>query len=354
MVMVGNLTRKVSRALARKVSRALARMVGIPSGILAYHRVAELEFDPQLLAVTRKHFAEQLQVLREAYRPMSLQDWVASLKHGTLPPRAVAVTFDDGYADNLYDAKPLLERHDIPASVFVTTDYLGKDREFWWDELERVLLQPGIVPEMLRISINGDTYQWELDEAAYYSEDVYKHHRCWNVQEDDPSRRHRLYRSLCRLLRLLPESERRKALDELLTWASADPTSRPTHRILAPDELVRLAEGGLVEVGAHTQTHSVLSALPVVMQKSEIMGSKACLEEILGHPVTSFAYPFGSRSDYARETVAILRDAGFTYACSNFGDVVWRGTDRFQLPRVLVRDWDGNEFSERLQRWFRG
>ena len=65
---------------------------------------------------------------------------------GDVPSAGVVVTFDDGYADNFHNAKPLLERYEIPATVFVTTGYLQDQREFWWDELERILLQPGTLP----------------------------------------------------------------------------------------------------------------------------------------------------------------------------------------------------------------
>ena len=323
--------------------------------ILLYHRVFEAVSDPQLLCVTPQHFAEHLEHLRCHYQIIRLADLARALTEKRLPKGAVVLTFDDGYADNFYNAKPLLERYDIPATVFVTTGYIGQEREFWWDELDRLLLQSGTLPETLRLSANGSTCQWELDEAARYSEDVYRRHRCWNVLEkNDPSARQRLYRSLCQLLRPLPEGERRNVLDELLRWAGAEPMVRPTHRTLSSDEVSHLAVGGLVDAGAHTVTHPVLSALPVAGQRSELQGSKACLEDILGRPITTFSYPYGSRCDYTVQTVAVVREAGFDCACSNLADVVWRGSDRFQLPRVLVRDWDGETFARRLGKWFRG
>ena len=148
--------------------------------------------------------------------------------------------------------------------------------------------------------------------------------------------------------------ERQKVLDEVSTWAGADPKSRSPHRALTPEELVRLAEGGLIDVGAHTVTHPVLSALPATMQKSEIQGSKTFLEEILAQRVATFAYPYGSRADYTEETVAMIREAGFANACSNFPGLVWRGADRYQLPRFMVLDWDGEGFARKLDEWFRG
>jgi len=321
--------------------------------ILLYHRVAELSSDPQLMCVTPHHFAEHLEILQRYGQPMRLQQLAEGLRNESLPDRAVAVTFDDGYADNLYNAKPILERYNIPATVFVTTGYIGLEREFWWDELERILLQPERLPERLRLSINGSPFQWELCEVAHYGEDSYCSHRSWNVEEkNDPSPRHGLYRSLCQLLRPLPEEERLETLDSLLAWASAEAKGRPTHRALSWDEVACMANGELIELGAHTMTHPVLSALPASAQWAEIQCSKACLEDILERPVTSFAYPYGSRSDYTGETVAMVQEAGFGYACSNFADVVWRGSNQFQLPRVLVRNWDGETFARRLEEWF--
>lgn len=218
----------------RRAVRRLRNIVAPPSLILLYHRVAEVGLDPWSLCVTPQHFAEHLEVLQKHTRPMQLQQLTQALQDGKRLHQSAIITFDDGYADNLYNAKPLLERYNIPATVFVTTGGVGHEREFWWDELERLLLQPSVLPKTLHLSINGRNYQWELGEAAYYSEDAYQCHRCWHVDEeqDDPSPRHFLYRSLWQLLHPMLEGERLMVLDELLTWAGAEPVCRPTHRSL--------------------------------------------------------------------------------------------------------------------------
>jgi peptidoglycan/xylan/chitin deacetylase (PgdA/CDA1 family) len=120
---------------------------------------------------------------------------------------------------------------------------------------------------------------------------------------------------------------------------------------MSAEEVVRLAEGDLVEVGAHTVTHPVLAALPPTAQRDEIQGSKVELEQILNRPVASFAYPHGAYTD---ETRALVRDAKYVYACSSDTDAVWQGADCFRLPRVVVRDWDGDTFARWLRGWFGG
>jgi peptidoglycan/xylan/chitin deacetylase (PgdA/CDA1 family) len=337
-----------------RVGRRIKRRFAPHVLILLYHRVADMKQDPQLLAVTPAHFAEHLEILRRDSRPMSLQGLIVALRNGSLPRRAVVVTCDDGYADNLLYAKPLLERYDTPATVFVTTGYMGSTREFWWDALERLLLEPGKLPEALQLNINGRVCEWTLDEASDYSEESHRRDRHWNVeQKNDPGPRQRLYRSLCSLLLPLSEGERRGVLDELLAWAGAKFVSRPTHRTLSADEVVRLADSDLVEIGAHAVTHSVLSRLPADLQRTEIMQSKARLEEVLGRRVSGFAYPFGRRSDYTEETVEMVQEAGFIAACSNFRGLVQYGVNAYELPRYLVRNWPGEQFHHRLREWLR-
>lgn len=100
--------------------------------ILGYHRVADVGCDSLGMSVSVHHFAEQLAVLCRLAWPIPLQLLVDGLQNGRLPRRAVALTFDDGYADLLYQAQPLLEQYGIPATVFVVSGSLG--RRFAWDE----------------------------------------------------------------------------------------------------------------------------------------------------------------------------------------------------------------------------
>ena len=118
---------------------------------------------------------------------------------------------------------------------------------------------------------------------------------------------------------------------------------------MTPAELGLLEQGGLVSVGAHTVTHPLLTAQSLLVQRDEIRRGEGDLETMLGHKVVSFSYPFG---DYTEDTVAIVRDAGFAFACSTIEEPVWRKSDAFQLPRFGVRNWSGAEFEQRLLHWF--
>jgi peptidoglycan/xylan/chitin deacetylase (PgdA/CDA1 family) len=332
-----------------KGRRLGARLRGGPV-ILAYHRVGATGADPQLLSVARERFAEQMSVLVRIGRPVTLRGLVDERDR---PSRSIAVTFDDGYADNLHLAKPVLEHHEVPATVFVASGYVGGDRPFWWDELSELLLRPGTLPEELSLSIGVDRRTWHLDGAARYDEERARAFEDWSVQEpNDPTARHAVYRDLAHLLRRHPPAHREATLDEIRACAgSGDPGRRSS--ALSADEVRDLARGGLIEVGAHTVTHPALGRLPQPAQREEIQASKDSLEQIIEAPVESFSFPFGSWGDYDSTSVHTVRSAGFARACANVPGCVRPRSDVYQLPRLLVRDWDGDEFERRLRTWLR-
>jgi peptidoglycan/xylan/chitin deacetylase (PgdA/CDA1 family) len=320
--------------------------------ILIYHRVTELPLDPQLLSVSPSHFADQLSVLKKSFNPIGLPELIRGLHSGNVPPKAVIVTFDDGYADNYLEAKPILEYFGIPATVFITAKTYDPDREFWWDELEKHVLLPKILPDKLQLTINGENYHWHQNDSISGNEILSESGQSWNILSDDrPTCRQFLYRSLCGTLRGIDGKARLDALDYLASWSDSDTRVRASHRALGEEEILQLSKGGLIEIGAHTSTHPVLSALPDNYQYEEILQSKLYLEKILGHSIKSFSYPFGTRSDYTQNTVLAVRKAGFSCACSNFSGIVRKSTNIFELPRLLVRDWDKHRFMQQLRNW---
>lgn len=344
----------LGRRFAHSTSQNWRNSTSVTAGgiILAYHRVADLATDPQLLAVTPANFAEQLAMLREQFNVISLREMTLRLITSRSVSGCVALTFDDGYADNLYGAKPLLERHSVPATVFIASNHVGASSEFWWDELESLLLQPGTLPPSLTLAIGGRPYSWQLGDDAHYTQHAFEGNSNWNVTAlESVSFRHQIYRSLHGLLGLLTTHQRDQALDALREWANKGSTARPTHRTVTDAELAELADGDLVDIGAHTASHPMLSMLTAKEQESEIRQSTLRLTKMLGKPIKSFAFPYGSLTDYGGETVKLVKAMNFDCACSTFADVVRPGCDRFQLPRFMVRNWNGEEFSRRLRMW---
>jgi peptidoglycan/xylan/chitin deacetylase (PgdA/CDA1 family) len=276
-----------------------------------------------------------MEVLHTLANPISLEELVQAIEDGRVPPKAVVITFDDGYADNLYEAKPLLEHYEIPATVFIVTDKIGS--QFWWVELEQILFSPQRLPERLEISFDDFTFKWNSFNSA--SENP--------GNEGFDYRKHLLLTLYKKLLSMSSET-RKRVIDHLRNWSGFEPDKSSPCRTLTSDELIQLVLGGLVDVGAHTVSHPILPGLTCTEQRMEVLQGKETLENILECKVKSFSYPHGLPSE---ETIAIVRNSGFICACASYNDVVWQGSDSFHLPRFWIQDWDGKTFERWLQRW---
>lgn len=297
--------------------------------ILLYHRVADTPAgeDSHNLCVSPARFAEQMDVLkRSAWPVMELAKLTAAIADRRMPARSVVVTFDDGYADNLHTAKPILERLGVPATVFVATGDGGRGEEFYWDECEQLILAGRAATQRLRIG------RRELDVIG--------------APGSEPRRRACV--EACDVLREMPPAERREAMRHVRAWAGvSQPTVRPTHRTMTDAEIVQLASGEIVEVGAHTENHPALPSLSLPEQRDEIARSKTRLESILGRPVTSFAYPYGLHD---AAVINAVRAAGFKRACSTLEHAARHASDELCLPRFDMGNCDGETFARKL-RW---
>ena len=108
--------------------------------VLIYHRVKDLEVDTQMLAVSPNHFEKQIEYLKANYKILSLQELISCLNKKRIPNKSVVITFDDGYADNLHEAAPVLVKYNIPATIFISSGMIDSNLEFWWDSLEYIFL----------------------------------------------------------------------------------------------------------------------------------------------------------------------------------------------------------------------
>lgn len=303
--------------------------------ILGYHRIHDARHDLFGLSVTPQNFEEQLAVLSRRARVLSLPDAARAIVSGQIPPRAVALTFDDGYSDNLYSALPLLEKFAMPAAVFVVSSAVG--REFWWDTIARIVERCG--PGLERSHPHGGGPQ------------PWRHRERLDDGPQDTALKRRLAETLAAPLEAMTETERTAAIGAIQQKYGTTDGQAPEHRAMSVDELKRLAASELIEIGAHTATHRALAVLPPEEQREEILRGRTDLESLTASAVTSFAYPNGS---LAAETIELVAAAGFTVGCCSVAEPASRNSNVLALPRLWPANQNGEEFERWLGRWIHG
>ncbi len=304
----------------------------VHGAILLYHRVVDIGPDPLGLAVTPAHFAQQLEALATGWTPAPLEAVIA----GDAGPRAVAVTFDDGYHDNLVHALPALAAARIPATLFASTSHIATGVGYWWDGVEAALT-----------SANADGGDRDILTLA-----LPEGTRAWAPRTQDERAAVRAH--VHAALRTRDRATIAGALAQLRGWAGQDGATQPPDRDrpLTPDELVTLATAGPFTVQAHGRTHLSLAHAPAPVRAGELTGSADDVASWLGEAKrpTIFSYPFGVPGvDVDDATKAAARAAGYTHATVNAPGLVHASTDPYALPRLAVPDVDGAAFARWLQ-----
>jgi len=242
----------------------------------------------------------------------------------------VAITFDDGYADNARVAKPILEGLGLPATFFISVGVVGSQRGFWWDRLTNLVLLASSGLTQVDVDVGGRRYLIRLDS---------------------PVAREQAHTTLHRRLRRLPPEFIERILDELASSMGSEPGLIETTPVLAREELASMTSD-LVEVGAHTISHPLLSAQPFEDQKTEINGGRRMLERLIQENVRLFSYPFGGRDAFNKQTLRLVEEGGYTFACTGVAGRVSSRTHPLALPRHFVHNWEQAEFAGRLSDWF--
>lgn len=291
---------------------ALAAIGGRKLTILIYHRVNR-ETDEIFPSIPdARRFDEQMSWIGSVLRILPLGEAIDMLRAGRLPSRAGAITFDDGYADNVEIALPILKRHGLHATFFVASGFLDGGR-MWNDTIiEAVRRAPGNMLDLSGLGLG-------------------------RLPISSPRERRSSIDALIGETKYLPQISREERVCAIASRAS---DALPTDLMMRSDQVRELHAAGM-EVGAHTMTHPILARLASHEAATEIAGGREALESLLGTRVTLFAYPNGKPGvDYGIEHVNIVRGLGFSAALSTRAAPADAASDRHELPRFTP--WGGS------------
>jgi peptidoglycan/xylan/chitin deacetylase (PgdA/CDA1 family) len=297
-----------------------------PLTVLGYHRVLDEPLEkvtscPLGMVATREMFERQLAYAARRYRMVGL-DEIEQAAEGkrALPRRACFVTFDDGWRDNYTHAFPILRRMGIPAAVFVTTDYIGASKVFWFTSLMRTVLRDG--GRGLRGGL-GREAGWpadvagELDRLAALPKPI----DAWALDE------------LVEMLKRYQETQIDELVAALVERLKGGPAGKEESYFLTWDMCREMDRSGF-RVASHTATHKILTQIPDGDAFEELKRSRETLEAQLGHKVVSFAFPNG---DYNPSHMTMAWDAG--YRCFFVSTRVHPGGPEGRVfPRPCVHD----------------
>lgn len=311
-----------------RLLRPLFRMLspaddGAKLQILIFHRVL-IQSDPlQPGEVDAAQFDRVCSWLRAWFNVLPLDEAVARLKTRSLPERALSITFDDGYADNHDVALPILQRHGLPATFFIATDFLDGGR-MWNDTVIEAVR--GCRTEQL--SLQG-VHGLEIGDLPL---------------SDDADRRAAISLLLKRI-KYLPIDERLETANVIADRACVQ---LPDDLMMSVSQVQALRQAGM-QIGAHTASHPILARLDESCARAEILGGKSALEAILGESIRLFAYPNGKPGqDYGPVARDIVIKAGFDAAVSTSPGVSSASSDFWQLPRFTPWDRRRSAFALRL------
>jgi peptidoglycan/xylan/chitin deacetylase (PgdA/CDA1 family) len=297
----------ILRVIASKLSPAgpCAKL-----SILIFHRVLA-QPDPLFPGEQGvRRFDEILCWMARWFQVIPLDQAVSQLAAGTLPARAAAITFDDGYADNATEALPVLKKHGMAATFFVATSFLDGGR-MWNDSvIETIRAHPGNMIDLRDIGLGVHSLESSQQRRAAID------HLLGKIKYLEPQKRH----------------------ETVLAVGKIAGNLLPRDLMMTSDQVRQLHREGM-QIGAHTCSHPILASLTDEEAHSEIRLGKVALESLVGEQVTLFAYPNGRPGkDYLAKHALMAKQVGFAAAVTTAPGVSSGQTDPFQLPRFSP--WD--------------
>lgn len=291
-----------------------------------YHRVLPRPDALRPWDVDVQSFEWQTRLLARYFNVLPLREAARRLQGGSLPARAVSITFDDGYADNLLLALPILKKYELHATFFIATGFLDGGR-MWNDTvIETFARAPGLSLSLENLGLGRYSLTTTAERFAAIKDVLGK------VK----------YRTV---------AERVSITEAMAAQVSH---SLPNDLMMTTAQLRTLYAAGM-EIGAHTEQHPILARTTPAEAEREISASRHRLQEMLNDPVATFAYPNGRPgTDYESQHVTMLRNAGFEVGVSTAWGSARRGMHPLQLARIAPWDTTPVRFGLRIARSYFG
>jgi peptidoglycan/xylan/chitin deacetylase (PgdA/CDA1 family) len=229
----------------------------------------------------------------------------------SLPNKCLSITFDDGFRDNYLYAYPILKRHRIPATVFLTTQPIDDGDGLWFDRVFDAF--NSTTRESIRIHVTGEELRWD----------------------GTPTDRRRAAERALSCLMDMEEERRKETAENLLSLLGGTSVGSVEGAMLTWPEIREMADGGM-EFGSHTVTHPILTRLSPERLRSEIVHSQHRIECETGRRPRMFAYPIGKEQHFSPKVAEALRETGYTMAFTTLPRVNRTGDNLFSLGRIPV------------------
>ena len=295
--------------------------------ILLYHRVLDLQREKDFcslpgIIVSVKMFDEQMKYLSENYNVISLENLVDSLKNNLpFPKKGVVITFDDGWKDNFSFAFPTLKKYNLPATIFLTSGYIGTNKTFWPEQVISILKSEKNLKEKLK-NLSDEIYPSVIQD---YLDDLVE---CKKPYLD-------VLTDLIEHLKYLTEVKREVIIDDLKKRMKPSSELFSDNPSLLNWEEIGILEKNYISFGSHSINHPILTQLDKTEAKKEIFDSKKEIEKKLGGPVLAFAYPNGDLNDWVKD---LVKQAGYLGAVALGAGLNDGHTDVFSLNRRNIHE----------------
>ncbi len=288
--------------------------------VIGYHNVAPTPFWSAPPDAGLRGLAEQVRWFRRMGTIVPLRHIVAAIAEGRpLPRRAIALTFDDGYRDNVERAMPLLDRMGVPATFFLVPGFLDGDVQAWWE-----------------------VSSWAVHHATRPMTEV-AGHSVPGGDVTDPR-----VRVFMEAAKAVDTDTRERWVAELVDGLAPAGENPLPGLFMNWDEARTLA--GRMDVGSHTQRHAILSRETPADQHDDLQGARTRLQAELGVGVELLAYPNGQPDDVSTDTVAAARDAGHTGAVTTVDGWTSSAADPLTVPRFVLDPMSGRRGLRKLVR----